>query len=435
MAQLGRGMDSGISLDRLRRSVLIETISIPNYARLLAGQVIAAFGDRINQTALLAIVVYVSTGNTAKYSADIIFFGVLPYVALGPFAMSLVDRMDRRRTMVGADLARALLAAVFPLVFYWVPHHYIVYILVFLMGACGAVFTPCRMALMPSLVPTGRLLPANAIASQAGVVATLATMPIAGWIVENLGRNSSFLINATTYLVSAVFLLRLVLPRRGEGVTRAPRPRPVRDLRLGLGYLGRHREVASSVLAFSLMQGLVAVFFVAFLSYGVDVLGQTVGGVNLLFGAIGLGMGAGAVWMGSRPAHFEGALWPLLMMVGAGAGMWVLSLVFNPWLAAPVLFAIGGCAVTVLTPMDTFLQRAVPDRFRGRVFAVRGILVGSAFLFSLQFSKAILRQLGTLTTFRTLAVASVVAGILFALIQRRAASLILSQKSDPMGGS
>jgi MFS family permease len=257
-------------------------------------------------------------------------------------------------------------------------------------------------------------------------------MPIAGWIVENLGRNSSFLINATTYLVSAAFLLRLVLPWRREGVTQAPRPRPVRDLRLGLGYLGRHREVASSVLAFSLMQGLVAVFFVAFLSYGVDVLGQTVGGVNLLFGAIGLGMGAGAVWMGSRPARFEGALWPLLMMVGAGAGMWALSLVFNPWLAAPVLFVIGGCAVTVLTPMDTFLQRAVPDRFRGRVFAVRGILVGGAFLFSLQFSKAILRQLGTLTTLRTLAVASVVAGILFALIQRRAASLILSPKSDPV---
>lgn len=424
-------MDCGTTLDRLRRSVLFETVIIPNYARLLAGQVIAAFGDRINQTALLAIVVYV-TGNTAKYSADIIFFGVLPYVAIGPFAMALVDRWDRRRTMVGADLGRALLAGMFPLVFLEVPHHYVVYALVFLTGACGALFTPCRMALMPSLVPAERLLPANAIASQAGVIATLATMPIAGWIVENLGRNSSFLINAVTYLVSAAFLLRLVLPPRAEGGGARPRPRPVRDLRLGLGYLGRHREVASSVLAFALVQGIVAVFFVSFLSYGVDVLGQTVGGTNLLFGAIGLGMGAGAVWMGSRPARFEGAAWPLLMMAGAGVGMWALSLVFTPWLAAPVLFAIGGCAVMVLTPMDTFLQRRVPDRFRGRVFAVRGILVGTAFLFSLQFSKAILRHAGTLATLRGLAVVSIVAGLLFAVLQRGAARLISTPPSGPL---
>lgn len=422
-------MDSGTPLDRLRRSILFETVSIPNYARLLAGQVIAAFGDRINQTALLAIVVYV-TGSTAKYSADIIFFGVLPYVALGPFAMALVDRWDRRRTMVGADLGRALLAAMFPLVFLAVPHHYVVYGLVFLTGACGALFTPSRMALMPSLVPAERLLPANAIASQAGVVATLATMPIAGWIVENLGRNASFLINAATYLVSALFLLRLVLPRRAEGGPARPRPRPVRDLRFGLGWLGRHREVASSVFAFALVQGIVAIFFVAFLSYGVDVLGQTVGGTNLLFGAIGLGMGAGALWLGSRPARFEGALWPLLMMAGAGVGMWALSLVFDPWLAAPVLFAIGGCAVMVLTPMDTFLQRRVPDRFRGRVFAVRGILVGGAFLFSLQFSKAILRHLGTLATLRALAIASIATGILFALQQRRAAGMT---RASPQG--
>lgn len=411
-------MDSGISSDRLRRSVLIETISIPNYARLLTGQVIAAFGDRINQAALLAIIVYV-TGNTAKYSADIIFFGVLPYVAIGPFAMAFVDRLDRRRTMVGADVARALLAGLFPLVFWWVPHHYVVYALVFLMGACGAIFTPCRMALMPSLVPSSRLLPANAIASQAGTVATLATMPIAGWIVENLGRTSGFLINAATYLVSAVFLLRLALPCRMEGATVSPRPHPVRELRFGLGYLARHRGVASSVVAYAVAQGLVGVFIPAFFSYTVDVLGQTVGGTYLLFGAIGLGTGVGAVWMGSRPARFEGALWPLFMMAATGVGMWALSLVFNPWLAAPVLLAIGCSTVMVLAPMDTFLQRQVPDLFRGRVFAIRGILWGGAFLFALQFSKAIIYHLGTLATLRTLAAASVAAGILFVLLQRR----------------
>lgn len=410
-------MDSGATSDRLRRSAFLETVSIPNYARLLVGQIIAAFGDRINQAALLAIVVYV-TGNTAKYSADITFFGVLPYVAFGPFAMAFVDRLDRRRAMVGADLARALFAAAFPAVFLAVPHPYMVYALVFLMGACGAIFTPCRLALLPRLTPPNLLLPANAIASQAGTIATLASLPVAGWIVENFGRTSGFLINAAIYLASAFFLLRLALPCGAAAARVAPSLRPMQELRLGLEDLARRRDVASSVAAYAAAQGLVGLFLPAFFSYAIDVLGQTVGGTYLLFGAIGLGTGLGAVWMGSRPERFEGALWPLFMMGVCGAGMWALTLVFNPWAAAPILGVIGCGVVMVLAPMDTFLQRRVPDQFRGRVFAVRGIFWGVAFLVALQFSKAILFHLGALGTLRALALGSVAAGLLFARLQR-----------------
>lgn len=420
MADSCCGMDPGPTPDRARRSIFLETVRIPNYARLLVGQIIAAFGDRINQAALLAIVVYV-TGNTAKYSADITFFGVLPYVAFGPFAMAFVDRLDRRRAMVGADLARAIFAAAFPAVFWAIPHPYVVYALVFLMGACGALFTPCRLALIPRLVPANALLPANAIASQAGTIATLASLPVAGWIVENFGRTSGFLINAATYLASAFFLLRLTLTDATVARVAAV-PRPMQDLRLGLAELVRRRDVAASVAAYAVAQGLVGLFIPAFFSYAIDVLGQTVGGTYLLFGAIGLGTGLGAVWMGSRPERFEGALWPLFMMGVCGAGMWALTLVFNPWAAAPILGVIGGGVIMVLAPMDTFLQRRVPDQFRGRVFAVRGIFWGIAFLAALQFSKAILFHFGALGTLRVLAGASIAAGLFFARRQQSGGS-------------
>lgn len=106
------------------------------------------------------------------------------------------------------------------------------------------------------------------------------------------------------------------------------------------------------------------------------------------------------------------------MMGVCGAGMWALTLVFNPWAAAPILGVIGCGVVMVLAPMDTFLQRRVPDQFRGRVFAVRGIFWGVAFLVALQFSKAILFHLGALGTLRALALGSVAAGLLFARLQR-----------------
>ncbi len=405
-------------------SLLVAALRQRNFAWLLSGQVIAAFGDRINQAALLSVIIYV-TGDTAKYSADIIFWGALPMVALGPFAMALVDRWNRRRTMVASDMGRAVLAALLPLLMWVFPHHYTIYTVVFLIGAFTALFTPCRMAILPSLVEPHLLTPAHAIASQAGTVAALVAMPISGWIVENCGRTPSFLVNAVTYLVSAIFILRLRLrPMAMVRKTAMPSAsgvwrRAFKDLADGVLYVGLNREVLVQVIFYSVIQCLVAFFIVGFLGYAVDVLGQTVGGTYLLFGTMGVGMAAGAVWMGCRPHIAEWNLLPLFMLVVAGAGVGLLGWIYTPWVAAPVLAMIGVAAVMVLVPIDTFLQRHVSDEYRGRVFAARGILSGAVFLASLQFSKGIIHQLGISQTLKLLGVGAILFGLITAVMARR----------------
>ncbi len=372
---------------------------------------IAAFGDRINQTALLSIVVYVM-GNTAKFSADIMFWAILPAVILGPFAVILIDRWDRQRTMVVSDSARAILALSLPILMFYVHHHYVIYAVVFLMGTFSALFAPSRLAIIPSLVPRELLMPANAIASQAGTVATLIAMPVGGWIVENCGRNMSFVINAITYLVSACLILAL-RPSQDKGFRSGigRLHRPMEDLRLGLQFIWKAQAVFFYILFSGLTQCLVAIFFVCFFSYGVDILGQTVGGTNLLFGSLGLGMAGGALWLGRFSKFGERFLWPMMMLMGSGFGIFVLSKIYNPWLSAPMLFGIGFCAVMTMVPIDTFLQKHVPDEFRGRVFVVRGVLVGAAFLVSLQFSKAIIYRLGTLETLQLLGLGAFLLGL------------------------
>ncbi|MBI4028567.1 MAG: MFS transporter [Verrucomicrobia bacterium] len=377
---------------------------------------IAAFGDRINQTALLSIVVY-TTGNTAKYSADIMFWAVAPAVALGPFAAALIDRWDRQRLMVISNVARSFLAAGLPLLMLQIKHHYAIYAVVFLMGAFATVFTPSRLALMPRLAPDRLMLPANALLSQAGTVATLAAMPVSGYIVERFGRETSFFLNGLTYLAAAAFIWTLrPLPSvaregHGEGTGHSP----LEEIRAGLRYIRNTRAVLFYVIFTGLTQCLVAVFFVCFLSYGADVVGSRVGTrvlvTNLLFGAMGVGMAAGAVWLGRFPKWSERFWWPMVMMVCTGLGMVALSQIYNPWFAAMVLLDIGFCAVMVLVPVDTFLQKNVPDEFRGRVFVVRGALVGIAFLVCLQFSKALLHQLGVLHSLECLGLAAMMVGL------------------------
>lgn len=412
-------MDSAASNSTGSRAAFSTVLKSLNYRKLLSGQVIAAFGDRINQTALLSIVVY-EMGNTAKYSADIMFWAILPTVPLGVFAVALIDRWDRQRTMISSDIGRAILALALPLFWSLFPYHYVIYVIVFLSGAFGALFAPCRLAIMPNLVPRPSLLAANAISSQAGTVATLAAMPIGGWIVENLGRNTSFIINAVTYLISAMFIWHL-RPIQDAYIS-AARPasqHPLLDFRTGFDYIRKTPPVWFYVLFTGIVNCLVAIFFVCFLSYGVDVLGQTVGGTNLLFGSMGLGMAGGAIWLGRHSAISERFSWPMTMLACSGVGMLLLSRIYNPWPASLVLAAIGFCAVMVMVPVDTYLQKNVPDAFRGRVFVARGVLVGIAFLGSLQFSKTILFHLGALDTLRVLGILSLVLGFMGNLIGRR----------------
>ncbi len=375
---------------------------------------IAAFGDRINQIALLSIVVYV-TGNIAKYSADIMFWAIMPSVILGPFAVGLIDRWNRQKTMILSDAFRAILALSLPILMHFFHHHYVIYSVVFLIGVFSALFAPCRLAILPNLLPQKLLMSANAISSQAGTIASLAGMPIGGWIVENMGRETSFEINAITYLLSAFCVSRLRLISNVEEDARRRRyDYPIQDFKAGIQYIWRVRPILFYVMFAGVVNCLVAIFFVSFLDYIGNILGQTVGGIMLLFGILAVGMGLGGLILSKFEKWGGQFLVPMLMMGGAGVGMMVLSKIYSPWSAAAVLFAIGFCAIMVLVPLDTFLQRNVPNELRGRVFVARGVLIGLAFLISLQFSKALIYHWGVLWVLNWLGIASLAVGVVSA---------------------
>lgn len=352
----------------------------------------------------------------AKYSADILFWAVLPAVVLSPFALALVDRWNRQRTMIVSDLARALLVASLPLFMGWIHHHYVVYTVVFLVWSFSSIFAPCRLAILPNLLPRHLLLPANAIFSQAVNGATLLGMIAGGSIVRYLGCTIGFLTNAVTYLVSAGFIWSLH-PSVGEGAKESARP--IDDFRDGLRFVWQTPRIRFQVIFFGIVQCLVAIFFVCFLSYSTDVLRQTVQGTPLLFAAVGIGMAGGAVCLGHCHALEEIQVLPMLMMAVTGVGMMVLGWVTRVPLAAVVLVSIGFSAIMVFISADTYLQKHAADQVRGRVFAVRGLLVGIAFLVSLQFSKAIIFHLGVLQTLRWLGLVSIVLGVTMAWMGHR----------------
>lgn len=418
-------MESASPVSTALRTGLAATLRHPNYAKLLTGQVIAAFGDGINRTALLSIVLYLyGPSHAAKCGADIMFWATLPPVVLGPFVMALIDRWDRQKTMMVSDGARAILAASLPVLIVYVGHHYAIYAVVFLMGAFGALFAPSRLAILPNLIPAGLLMSANAMSSQAGTAAHLLGLPVGGWIAEQTTYEVCFALNAATYLCSVAFIWRLRPEPRHMDAPERRHATPLEDFRAGLGYTRRSPPVLLYVFFAALTQCLMGMFFVCFLDYTAQVVGKgatrSVLPIIMQFGALAGGMITGALWLGRYSKIGERFLWPMIMLACAGIGIFLLSFVQTSWAAGLLFLGIGFCAVMVLAPVDTYLQKHVPDEFRGRVFVVRGVLGGIGFLVFLQFSKGIIHQMGILGALELLGAACCLVGMITGVMGRDA---------------
>jgi MFS transporter, DHA3 family, macrolide efflux protein len=395
-------------------SELIATLRNPNYAKLLSGQVIAAFGDRINQTAILSIIIN-KLGSPGKYSADIMFWAILPAVVLGLFAIALIDRWNRQKVMIISDVGRALLVLSLPVLLVTIHHHYVIYSIVFLVGVFSAIFAPCRLAIMPNIMPQKLLMSANAVSSQAGTIGSLAIMPVAAWMIAKWGQNVCFGINAVTFLVSACFVWSLRVQPSEEAAPKQ-KPHPIEDFQTGLRYIWNSKPILFYVIFFALIQALVALFFPIFFEYTVQILGETEKGAVNLFLAVAVGMISGGIALTVLHKIREHFFLPMFMMIAAGLNLIFLSRIYETWKAAGLLFGVGASAIMIMVPLDTYLQKHVPDQLRGRVFTARGVLVGIVMLVCLQLSKALIFRLGALGALHWLGVGACLCAIMSALL-------------------
>jgi len=142
---------------------------------------------------------------------------MLPAVLFGPIAGVLVDRVDRRRMMIIADLSRAALYATMP----FLGKIWLIYIVSFVIECLSLLWTPARDASLPNLVPRRQLANANAL----GLVTTYGTLPLAGLIFAFFAEASGvipyfetnqealpLLLDGLTFLFSAFMLAQIRFP-------------------------------------------------------------------------------------------------------------------------------------------------------------------------------------------------------------------------------
>ncbi len=266
------------------------------FSRFWWGEAVSGLGSAITFLALQTIVL-VTLGGSAVQVGWLNSARWLPYLLLGLVVGALVDRVRRRPVMVISDLVRAGLLGLIPLAWAFdVLTFALLVVIVLLFGTASLVNDAASMSFVPRLVPRQHLQRAHARLDGAGAVAQTAGPAVAGALIRVLGAPLAVLVDALTYLFSAVMVASL----KGVHEPTAARPanvgarglaREVRDgARWVYGGSGLRRLAISTHVWFAGQ----AVLLVLVVPYGYLQLDLSALQLGLVFAVAGLGALVGA---------------------------------------------------------------------------------------------------------------------------------------------
>jgi len=352
-----------------------------NFRLLWLAQMVSELGDWFYSIAVYSLLLELT--KSAEAVALAVVLQVLPQFFVSPLAGVLNDRVSRKKLMIFADIARAMIVLGMLLVRTpeFVP---VLYLLVLLQTFMWSFFEPGRTAVIP--VITGSkddTLVANALSSTTWSFTLAAGSAIGGFVAVAFGRDTVFIVNALTFIVSALFLraMRFEEPHLEGG--RPFGPRDLIDLSPmieGLRYVrGNARLLATLLVKAGL--GMLGAHWVFLPLFGQRIVPLDLGyldpqragmlGMSVLMGSRGIGALIGPLiggyWAGRDRHRMRQGILIGFFAVGAGyAALAYAPEIFSAALAV-VLANAGGSLIWVFS--TTLLHYQAEDRFRGRIFS------------------------------------------------------------------
>lgn len=356
-----------------------------NFMSLWAAQAVSAMGARITRT-VLPMLALLTIGASASEVAILSALGVAPGLLVSLLAGGIVDRSPKRRLMIAADFGRAALLVTVPLAAMLGGLTMTqLYVVAGLVGAGTMLFDIADNTFLPAIVGRDRLVEANSRLEATEAVAEGAGPWLGGALVGLIGAPLAILVDALSYLWSAMFLRRIT-------VTEERAARVAED---GTGLLsdavaGLRTALADPVVGRFLIAAAIyglgsGVFMALYMVVVIDALGLGPGLVGFIIGVGGLGAALGALLVGPLRAIL-GTARALVLAFGVGVAFDFavpLSLVF-PEFAVPLLLlaqlAGDGFLTAFFILALSVRQARVPPARLGRVNATFELFGGAAVL-------------------------------------------------------
>jgi len=387
---------------------------------LLSAGIISLTGDWILRVGL-TYYVYELTGSTLA-SALMLLASFIPQVFLSSIAGVFVDRWELRRTMVVADVLLAV--GLLPLLAVHRPEQvWIVYAVTAWEGCVQQFFFPAQQSILPRVVDGDYLMSANALSNQSNDLSRLVGSAVGGVVTAAAGIGLLTILDAASFLISALLLMRIGAVSRAQRTERSSLRRRSAQLRTewsdGLRQSVRHRllrVIMVSVLITCVGEGIMSTLFAPFVrsvlhasasTYGLIVAMQAVGGIagGLLIASIGPRLNA-------------------TRALGAGATAFgaIDLVVFLYPLAAPVIWptlvlmtVVGVPGALINAGAMTLVQQHADSASVGRIFGAIGAVEGVAMVAGIGVAGLLGDRVGIVPVLAAQGFAYIVAGALVLL--------------------
>jgi MFS family permease len=332
--------------------------------------------------------------------------GALPKALVLLYGGALADRLDGRRTMILANLARiVVLAVAATFVLIWGLSLAVLLTVAVVFGAVDALYTPASGTLPRRMVRSEDLVKLSAGTQLAHRLATFAGAPLGGLLVAHGGLATVMIVDAASYVVIAVALAFLVKPRLPQPASSG---RSIRaDLRDGFAYLRRDGRARTLVIAFSGLNLCVGPVLAVGLVQRTHSAGWGAASLGLFEACSGIAAAAGAlVAMRWKPADLARS--GLLALVVQAAGCAMIGLV--PRLGVFVAMAMIGCTAGLASAqLSGAFQQSVDPAYLGRSFSIVN-LSDEAMM------PVAMTGFGALISLSSIPIACVLVGVLFAAL-------------------
>jgi len=370
------------------------------FFRLWIAQVISATGDWLGLIAIISLAERLNDGSEGTAIALVLTARILPGFFLATAAGIIVDRFNRRRVMMVADVGRALVLMALP----FVDSLAGLVLASFVLELLTMLWSPAKEALVPSLVPADKLTSANSLnvaaaygmfPVAAGLAALLAkiaeSLADTGWI-DTLRLNQeglAFYVDALSFLATALIVSTIVIPKAAREREDTGNAKgwdfggAVRDLKEGWRVIAMNPVVrsvnvglATGVIGGGMLVPLGAIFVS-------EVISGDEADFNLVLFALGTGMafGVGSASVFQNRMNRSKAF-PVALLT-AGVGLLAAGSSSVLWLVVPAIGLVGFAAGPVYVLGFTLLHENVDDEFRGRIFAALLVVVRFCVLLAL----------------------------------------------------
>jgi len=338
------------------------------FPRVVAASGLANLADGVFQLALPLVALTV-TRDPAAF-ASVAFVGRLPWLLVVLPAGALVDRLDRRRTMVWVNMGRtALIGLLAGVVAADSASLWILYVVAFALGAGETMFDTAAQSVVPSVVPADQLTRANGRLYAVELIANQFVGPPLGGLLAGVGLAVSLVTSSAAYAIGGLILALIAGSFRPERT--GPPTRLRADIAEGARYLWHSRVLRTLALCTGLanLTNTAAMTILPLYAVEPGPMGLDATGFGVLLTTMAIGSVVGTLvahrverWLGRTGVLVLSSVLFPLMSFG-------LAVSDSPWVVA-ALFVVAGVGIVLWNVVAVSLrQRITPDHLLGRVNA------------------------------------------------------------------